>query len=56
MELPQVNLSELKYEKLYRRVKLGNGKVIEGGTIAYGIAAVKGAPHPKEAECELTSP
>lgn len=48
---PQVNLSELKYEKLYRRVKvkLGNGKVIEGGTIAYGIAAVNGAPHPKEA-------
>jgi molybdate/tungstate transport system substrate-binding protein len=53
VELPkEINLSELKYKNFYSRVKvrLGSGKIIEGKPIAYGIAVVKGAPHPKEAQ------
>ena len=48
---PQINLSQLNYAQLYKKVavRLGDGRLIEGKPIAYGIAAVKGAPHPKEA-------
>lgn len=49
---PQINLSQTSYQELYRRVRvrLGNGKLISGKPIVYGIAALKMAPHPKEAK------
>ena len=53
VELPkEINLSSLKFKDNYAKVsvRLGNGKVVDGKPIAYGITVVKGAPHPKEAE------
>ncbi len=53
VELPkEINLSSLKFKGNYAkvRVRLGNGKTVTGKPIAYGIAVVKGAPHPKEAK------
>ncbi len=48
---PQINLGHREEEAFYRRVKirLGTGKLVRGGPIIYGIAALKTAPHPKEA-------
>ncbi|WP_163328864.1 tungstate ABC transporter substrate-binding protein WtpA [Desulfurobacterium thermolithotrophum] len=53
VELPkEINLSDLAYKNYYSKVevKLGNGKVVKGKPIAYGITTVKNAPHPKEAK------
>jgi len=53
VELPkEINLSDLKFSSYYSKVqvKLGNGKVVKGKPIAYGITVVKNAPHPKEAK------
>ncbi|MDL1970517.1 MAG: tungstate ABC transporter substrate-binding protein WtpA [Candidatus Desulfofervidaceae bacterium] len=48
---PEINLGKLKYQTFYSQVqiKLGNGKIIQGKPIVYGIATLKTAPHPKEA-------
>ena len=52
LNLPaQINLSNLKHKAFYAkvRVKLANGKVLQGKPIVYGIASLKTAKHPKEA-------
>ncbi len=49
---PEINLSQVEYASYYAqvKVKLGTGKVVSGKPIVYGIAALKTAPHPKEAK------
>ena len=49
VELPkEINLSDVGYQPVYSKVAvvLGNGKVVKGKPIAYGITIVKNAPHP----------
>ncbi|MEO2065099.1 MAG: substrate-binding domain-containing protein [Desulfurobacteriaceae bacterium] len=53
VELPkEINLSDFSLREYYSKVKLvlGNGRVITGKPIAYGITTLKNAPHPKEAK------
>lgn len=53
LELPkEINLSDVKLKDHYSQVKvlLGNGKLIKGKPIAYGITVVKNAPHLKWAK------
>ena len=53
IELPDaINLSSIEKKDFYAKckIKLANGKVIKGKPIVYGIAALKDAPHPKEAK------
>ncbi len=48
---PEINLGNIKHASFYKRSKitLFNGKTIQGKPIVYGIAVLKNAPHPKEA-------
>ncbi len=53
VELPrEINLSSMEQQSNYSKVKvlLGNGKIVEGKAIAYGIAALKNAVHPNLAK------
>ncbi|WP_457755910.1 tungstate ABC transporter substrate-binding protein WtpA [Thermodesulfatator indicus] len=53
IELPEaINLSSIKEKDFYAKskIRLANGKLIKGKPIVYGIAALKTAPHPKEAK------
>jgi len=49
---PELNLTAVEHANFYKKckIKLANGKVISGKPIVYGIAALKNAPHPKEAK------
>jgi len=49
---PEINLGKLKYQNFYSQVqiKLGNGKIIQGKPVVYGIAILKTTSHPKEAK------
>ncbi len=49
---PQINLGRTRYANYYARVRvrLGNGKQVQGKPIVYGIAALKTATHPKAAK------
>jgi len=48
---PEINLGHLRFASYYKKVKvrLGNGKLIKGKPIIYGIAILKNSQHPKEA-------
>ncbi len=49
---PEINLGQLSLKKYYSKacVILGNGKVINGKPIVYGISALRISSHPKEAK------
>ncbi len=49
---PEVNLGHLKHKSYYSKVAviLGNGKLIKGRPIVYGIAVLKNSVHHKEAK------